>query len=156
MLQPLQYFYGFRADLLEFGPLFRLFPRRQQGDLRWAAQALEARACEHQTDSFVLYRLPELNSYAVVFQLDGEWVRCFEERPNLTDLARCLREVLTGVTLASNTPYIPSGTLNAGWDDLERDVRVWWWGRLKDNLNPSEPNPEDWPQRWADLLLSMD
>lgn len=153
MLQSLQTFYGFRVDLLEFGPLFRLFPRRQQGDLRWAAEAMEARACESLSDSFVLYRLPELECYALVFQVDGEWVRCFEERPNLSDLARCLREVLTGVTLAGATPYIPSASLNSGWGELEREVRLWWWGRLQSNLADSS-EPEDWSQRWADLLLS--
>lgn len=153
MLQSLQAFYGFRADLLEFGPLFRLFPRRQQGDLRWAAEAMEARACESLSDSFVLYRLPELECYALVFQVDGEWVRCFEERPNLSDLARSLREALTGVTLAGATPYIPSGSLNSGWGELEREVRLWWWGRLQANLADSS-EPEDWSQRWADLLLS--
>jgi len=155
MLQCLQYFYGFRADLLECGPLHQLFPRGQHGDLLWAAQTCEARGCQHVSDTFALYWLPELEKFALVFHVDGSWVRCFDERPNLTDVARCLRQAFSGVTLVSRTPYIPSGSLNAGWDDLERDVRHWWWSRLKDNLNHPVDSPEDWPQRWADLLRSL-
>lgn len=149
-------FYGFRADLLEHGPLHKLFPRGQQGDLRWAARACEARATENQADNFGLYWSPDLEVFLLAFSLDGFWVRTFEERPNLSDVARCLRQALTGVTLASRTPYIPSGSLNAGWDDLEKIIRLWWWGRLKHNLNHPVADPEEWPQRWADLLRTID
>lgn len=149
------YFYGFRAELLEHGPLNQLFPRGQQGDLRWAAQACEARAREHQTDHVEVYWSPDLATFLMVFTVDGQWVRLLDERPNLTDAARCLRQALTGVTLASRTPYIPSGSLEAGWEELERAVRLWWWGRLRTNLQQPLSDPEDWPQRWADLLHSL-
>ncbi len=156
MLQRLMYFYGFRAELLEHGPLYQLFPRGQQGDLRWAAQACQARACEHQSDHFGLYWLPELEIFLMAFSLDGDWIRIFEERPNLMDVARCLRQTLTGVTLASRTPYIPSGSLDSGWDKLEQTARLWWWVRLRNNLQAPTADLEDWPQRWADLLHTLD
>lgn len=148
MLQKLINFYGFRADLLEHGPLQRLFPRRQQNpELGWACRAFEARSRDPHGDHFALYRLPEVERYLLVFEVDGHWVRIFDERPNLTDLARCLRQSMGAGT------YIPSGSLETGWDELENQVRLWWWSRLRENLKSPQREPEDWPQRWADLLI---
>lgn len=149
MLQKLIEFYGFRADLLEHGPLHRLFPRGEQNpELRWASRVLEARHREQQSDHFALYRLPELEIFLLVFEVDGHWVRCFEGRPNLTVLAGCLCQRMNAGT------YIPSGSPGNGWDELESQARFWWWERLAENLKSPQLDPEDWPQRWADLLIS--
>lgn len=146
-------FYGFRAELLEAGALCQLFPRGQHHpDLDWAAATFKVRARQQAQDLFALYRLPELNLWVLAFQVDGEWVRTFEHWPNLRDVAAALREMMTG----AGTAYIPSGSLRDGRESLEREIRSWWWQRLQQNLKNGRHDPDDWPQRWADLLTTLD
>lgn len=158
MFEKMHLTYGFEARCLSAGELRQRFPCNQGDDnQKWVARALESRAFQHQADTFQLYHLPQVELYVLVIQLDGTWVRTFEEPPSLAQVAQLLRSALTGLTAASQTPYIPSGTLEDGWKELEREVRLWWWGRLLDNIN--RPRAEEdltcWPQRWADLWLEL-
>lgn len=158
MLHQLVFTYGLQAEYLEGNTLAQLF-RGAQGDaeINWAALTCEARCSDHQADRYRLYHLPQLELYALVLDLDGHWVRTFDSLPNLGQVARLLRATLTGQTMASHTPYIPTGTLRTGWAELEREVRQWWWGRLLTNLN--RPSVIDeltcWPQRWADQVEQL-
>lgn len=153
MLQRLMNFYGFRAELLEAGALCQLFPRGQHHpDLDWAAATFRIRSRQQTQDLFALYRLPELDLWVLAFEVDGDWIRTFDRWPNLRDVAASLREAMTG----PGTPYIPSGSLQDGQEELEHEVRAWWWQRLQDNLRKPHIVPDDWPQRWADLLTTLD
>jgi hypothetical protein len=158
MLHQLAFTYGFRVDYLEGNCLLQLFHRAQGGeDVNWAASSCRARAYDHQSDLYRLYHLPDLEVYALVLDLDGHWVRTFDSLPTLGQVARLLRATLTAQTTASHTPYIPAGSLKTGWNELEREVRLWWWGRLLHQLNHPQPASQlpDWPQRWADLLSEL-
>lgn len=130
MLHQFVFTYGLQADCLEADSLYELLGRN------------------HQLDTYQLYHLPQLELYALVFNVDGHWVRTMEERPDRDDIAAELNLAM------ADRDYIPSGTLNSGWDELEREIRYWWWSRLLDNLKQPAPCESDsWPQRWADLPL---
>ena len=155
MLDSLVSTYGFQADFLEGDSLSRLFEGAgARPEIQWAARTFRSRARAQQNDSYRLYHLPQLELYALVFEVDGCWVRTFESLPDLNQLAELLCDALTGLTPSSHLAYIPSGSLEPGWQELEGEVRLWWWGRLLQQIN--HPTPEEklvcWPQRWADLL----
>lgn len=129
MLHQLVFTYGVVADCLE-------------------ADNLTLASRRHEADSYQLYYLPQLELYALVFSVDGHWVRTFDSRPGPDDIAHELNRVMDGRT------YIPSGSLKTGWAELEKEVRYWWWDRLLDNLKqPAPAEHESWPQRWADLAM---